>query len=254
MHHIRQLFPKRSMRLPAAALMVVVGLAFACAESPTEVATADDASSPLFKGKPGGKTNDCGFTPLRITFGTVGDALFSDGGGDAGEYIEDTDGGVHLNGATGRLMLWTSQYGAPTRHVLVTVTPDDPENASPITIETTDRIYTNGHETEDDQKDNGCGFLQMAFEQTDGSAVLEAELDEEGIVRWGKHCDGSPNVGTRVTTTRSPDPGNTWTISGTVGVHCKAGPKVRGRRTLTKVGTAGPFFMTLVAPPASNED
>jgi len=250
MNYIRHLFPKRRVGLPAAVLTVVAGLAFACSESPTEVVTADDASSPLFKGKPGGKTNDCGFTPLTITFGTAGDALFHDGDG---EYMEETDGGVHLNGATGRLMLWTSQYGEPTRHVEVTVTPDDPENASPITIETTDRIYTNGHETEDAQKDNGCGFLQMAFGQIDGSAVLEAELDEEGIVRWGKNCDGDPvhiaGENERVTTTRSlenDNNGNTWTISGTVGVHCKRGPKVKGRRSLIEVGTAGPFFMTLV--------
>ena len=41
MNYIRHLFPKIRVRLPAAALTVAVGFAFACSESPTE-ATLDD--------------------------------------------------------------------------------------------------------------------------------------------------------------------------------------------------------------------
>jgi len=224
----------------SAALVAVLGLAFACSESPTEVALDD--LTPQFDhkgkphGKPGGQTNDCGFTPLEITFVAPGPALLNDDGGEDGEYIEETDGGVHLNGATGRLMLWTSQYGAPTRHVKVFTELLD--------YETTDRIYTNGHKTAVGD-DLGCGFLQMENGST-GSAVLEAELDSEGIVRWGKDCEGNfgdPLPGNRVVTTRSND-GNSWTITGTQGVICKYGPKVKGKRPLN-IGSAGAFSMTL---------
>jgi len=250
---IRQLFPKRCVRLPAAALTVVVGLAFACSESPT--ATQEGVGVSFAKGgKPGANTNDCGSTPLRITFrdrvddpgGLPDDALRSDNGT---AYVEGAgDGGVHLNGATGRLKLHTAS-GVNGR--VVNVITDL------FTYATTDRIYTNGHETET-AKDLGCGFLDMAipaldpddpdFLPTEGSAVLEAELDAEGIVRWGKDCAGNPvddedaGVNERVTTRRIDE--STWTVEGFFGVICKLGPKVRGKRPLTE-GPAGPFFMTL---------
>ena len=75
MNYIRQLFPKSHMRLPAAALTVVVGLAFACSESPTE-ATPDGLGASFAKGgNKGGNTNDCGFTlsasPFAMTTATL---------------------------------------------------------------------------------------------------------------------------------------------------------------------------------------
>lgn len=246
MNHIRLRFPKKAM-LPAAALSVAVGLAFACSESPTEATSQGTAVSFKKGGKPGGNTNDCGFAPLRITFrDDGGDVLRSDNGT---AYEEGSDGGVHLNGATGRLMLWTSQNGDPMpRQVTVSTSlfPDD---------STTDRIYTNGHESET-PNDLGCGFLDMAipllapdhpdFEATEGSAVLEVEMDAEGTVRWGRDCNGDPvdidSVNERVTTTRIDE--STWTIEGAFGVSCRYGPKVRGKRSVTE-GPAGAFFITL---------
>jgi hypothetical protein len=204
--------------------MLTLAVAAACTEGPT----ATDRLGPSFA--KGGPTNDCGFTPLSITFGdAIGDALRSDGNG---AYVEGTDGGSHLNGATGRLMLWTSQYGAPSRVVNVTTTAF---NGS-----TTDRIYTNNHETEL-PGDPGCGFKDMANGST-GSAVLEAELDSQGIVRYGKNCTGAIVPASKAVTTRSVD-GLSWTIAGTSGVHCK---KLGKKPALSQVGTAGPFSMQLV--------
>lgn len=239
MRYVHKLFSGRHADRPAAVLTVALGLAFACADTPTgsESGTLEQA---LFKGKPAGNgpSNCDAYTPLSITFrDDPGDALRSDNGT---PYVEGAgDGGVHLNGPTGRLKLHTAS-GVNGRVVNVITTLF---NGS-----TTDRIYTNGHETEDDQKDNGCGFLQMPTPST-GDAVLEVELDGEGIVRWGKDCDGKPDEGTRVTTTRSGD-GNTWTIEGfseeRSGVHCKNVSKKKGKVSLTPVGTAGAFEITLV--------
>ncbi|MFQ5689902.1 MAG: hypothetical protein ACE5HQ_06495 [Gemmatimonadota bacterium] len=157
----------------------------------------------------------------------AGDALRSDNGN---PYLEGTDGGVHLNGATGRLMLWTSQYDVPTRVVQVTT--------SAFSGPTSDRIYTNGHEP----VTSGCGFKDIAAGGS-GTAVLEVELDADGIVRYGKACNGDADASTRVAVTRSSD-GLTWTVEGTSGRHCQKLGKKRNI-PLTEVGTAGPFFMTL---------
>ncbi len=212
-------------------LLGLLAFAFlaACSESPT----ANEPTVSFAKGgKPGPNTNDCGFTDLRITFrDAVGDALRSDNGD---PYVEGVDGGVHLNGATGRLMLWTSQYDPPMRFVEVETTAGS--------FRTSDRIYTNNHETQT-ENDAGCGFKAMANQST-GSAVLEAELDDDGIVRYGKACDGTLDEGTQVVTTRSAD-GLTWTVEGASGVHCQSNG-LRGKKAgFNEVGTAGPFFMTL---------
>jgi len=208
--------------------ILAMGVLGACVEAPT----ANDAPASFAKGgKPGGNTNDCGSTPLRITFrDDAADALRSDGGG---VYEEGTDGGVHLNGATGRLMLWTSQYDTPTRfvHVHTSVAPDP--------FVTSDRIYTNGH----DPDTEGCGFKEIPPGGT-GSAVFEAELDAHGIVRYGKFCDGSLDPTTRVVVTRSSDE-LSWTVEGTNGRHCQSND-LRGRNAgMGEVGSAGAFFMTL---------
>lgn len=105
-----------------------------------------------------------------------------------------------------------------------------------------DRIYTNGHDSETSE-DLGCGFKDVPNGGT-GSAVLEAELDADGIVRYGKDCDGNPVAATRIGIIRSSD-GLTWTVEGTSGVHCQSNG-LRGRNSgLVEVGTAGAFFMTL---------
>jgi len=231
---------RRVQSLGALVALGCLGFVAACEESPTQVAA--DALAPQFapggnKGKPGGNTNDCGFTPLSITFGNAGDALFSDGGGDAGEYIEGRDGGVHLNGATGRLMLWTSQYDDPIRWVNVST-------LEPFDGPTTDRIYTNSHIPVTD----GCGFKDIGPGLT-GTAVLEVELDADGIVRYGEPCNEDSPASTRVTVIRSSDV--SWTVEGTSGVHCRSNG-LRGKKAqLDHVGTAGPFFMTLQPPPSS---
>lgn len=224
--------PRASLR----PLLAILGLALlaACTEAPT--ATSDPVAPSFAKGgKPGPNTDDCGFTPLSITFGdAAGDALMSDA---LGPYEENVDNvGAHLNGATGRLMLWTSQYGDPTRFVTVSTT-------EPFEGPTSDRIYTNGHDSETAQ-DLGCGLKDIAHGGA-GSAVLEVELDAEGIVRYGKDCDGSPVGSTRIDITRSGD-GLSWTVEGSTGVHCRSNG-LRGKNAaMVPVGTTGPFSMTLV--------
>lgn len=184
-----------------------------------------------------GQPWDCGATPLRIAFrDAVGDALRSDG---AGPYVSGTDGSVHLNSATGRLMLWTRQDETPPpRPVLVTTTAFDGS--------TTDRIFTNGH-TSESGTDVGCGFKDIANGATE-SAVFEAELnvldrDPYEVLRYGKDCAGNPVPATRVDITRSAD-GLSWTVTGTTGRHCKALGK---KSIVTQIGTAGAFEMTLTA-------
>jgi hypothetical protein len=147
-------------------------------------------------------------TDLSITFGDgSGDALRSDG---QGAYVENVGNvGAHLNDPTGRLMLWTSQYGDPARAVLVTTTAF---NGS-----TTDRIFTNGHDNPGGN--SACGLAGMVVGSSGNTAVLEAELNsggiDNGIVRYGKDCDG--NDVNRVTTTH-PAAG-VWTITGSSGVR-----------------------------------
>lgn len=147
-------------------------------------------------------------------------------------YEEGVDGvGAHLSGVNGNLMLnvvnatrrfaWTSTAGSGLSN---------------------DRLYTNTHDNPGGN--NACGLAGMT-NGSSGSAAFEAELQagstSSAIIRYGKTCGGAADNATRVTTTRSSD-GNTWTISGTGGVHCD---KVSGKK-LTQVGTAGPFSMTLV--------
>jgi len=81
---IRQLFPKRHVRLPVAALMAALGLAFACSESPTE--TTLDGMAPLFKPACPGHPS-CGEDPPPDPTGITatltdpaGAGVFSDGG------------------------------------------------------------------------------------------------------------------------------------------------------------------------------
>lgn len=216
---------------PLRPLLAILGLAFlaACTETPTATSELDGLSFAK-GGKPGGNTNDCGFTALSISIGSG--ALGSDG---AGPYKENIDNvGAHLNGATGNLKLHTSQYGPTNRFVNVTT--------SAGTVSTKDRIFTNNHDNPGG--DDACGFKGMVAPT--GSAVLEVELnlddsDPYDVVRWGKDCDGDPLPDNRVDT--AFDGVGTWTIMGGSGVHCK---QLGKKPALTPVGTAGPVDMTLV--------
>ena len=220
----------RISRDPILALAVLVLAAFVgCSEEPVGPELSETGPS-LAKGGPPSSCN--AGANLSITFGdALGDALQGDGDGAYVEAVENV--GAHINDPTGNLMLWTSQYGATRRLVNVTTTAG--------TFPTKDRIYTNNHE-------NSCGLGGMAFGIT-GSAVLEAELNDpdgvdNGIVRYGKDCSGAVLSGNKVVTTRSTD-GNTWTISGTSGIHCRQ-PEGQKKPGFAQVGTAGPFSMTLV--------
>lgn len=197
-------------------------LAAGCSEIPT--ATPDFA-------KAGPAPN----TPLQITLGQgLGgtDAIRADDIANT-PYTDGQGGtvGAHINGPTGNLKLWTSQYGTPpARLVKVLATSFDGF--------TSDRIYTNSHTNPGG--DNSQGLRGMVIGST-GSAVLEAELDNDGIVRYGKKCDGSADAATRAVTTHPT--ATTWTISGTGGIHCK---QLSSKPTLTQVGTTGPFSMALL--------
>jgi len=223
-----------------AASLAIVGFFGACSEAPTS--SAPDASAPIVA-KKGGKPPSCdAFPTLTITL-VAGDALQDDGGG---PYTEGGTVGAHLS-INGNLMFWTSQYGTPADRFVNVVT-----DASPDAVRTTDRIYTNTHENPDPDT-NSCGLAGM--DDGSGTAVLEVELDSEGIVRYGKDCSGKEDASSRVKTTRS---GNSWTIENAVtgglspmpipGVHCRNLSKRKGKPSLTQVGTAGAFEMRLSAP------
>lgn len=228
----RQAFPW--LRLAA---FTLVSLGLACSEQPVGPDRSETALLPA-KGGPPVKC-EAG-TNLSITLGdAAGDALQSDG---QGPYVEGVDNvGAHINDPTGRLMLWPSQGGSTSRFVNVTSS----ENGG-TTFQTTDRIYTNGHDTGDGAED-ACGLIDIAPSGA-GTAVLEAELDADGIVRYGKDCTGDPveisGVNERVDITRSAD-GLSWAITGASGVHCRSNG-LKGRRAgFVEVGGVGAFSMTL---------
>ena len=144
-------------------------------------------------------------------------------------YVEEAHPSVN-----GNLMFWLSSNGS-SRTVRVSTTAFDGV--------TTDRIFTNNHTNPGG--DDAMGMLGMVNGGS-GTAVLEVELDDQGVVRYGKDCSGSfGNVvpATKVEMTRSSD-GRTWTITGTSGVHCQ--PTKKGKPGVVQVGTAGPLQMTLV--------
>lgn len=166
-----------------------------------------------------------------ITFGQGSTGTDAVRGDDAANSPYPDPGHIAVNG---NLMFWLGV--------------DHPRSARVTTFAfdgaTRDRIYTNNHTNPGG--DNAFGLLGMV-EGSTGSAVLEVELDDNGIVRYGKDCSGSFGAvvpATKAVTTRSAD-GRTWTITGTTGVHCKQVTKKPG---MTQVGTTGPFSMTLVWP------
>lgn len=172
---------------------------------------------------------------LRITMAEGSSGTQAIRGDDVGNtpYEEGVDGvGAHLSAVNGNLMLSVQQ--SATRRYSWT--------SSAGSGLSDDRLYTNTHDNPGGN--NACGLFGMANGST-GTAVFEAELlagaTSSAILRYGKSCSGSAVGGERVTTTRSAD-GNTWTISGTSGVHCD---KSSGKK-LVQVGTAGGFSMTLV--------
>lgn len=171
--------------------------------------------------------------PLSLVIrDAVDDAVRSDGGG---PYVQPVSGRVGVT-ANGNLMFWLGDGSA--RAVQVTT--------SLFTGATRDRIYTNNHTNPGG--DDACGFHGMVPGST-GTAVLEVELDTQGVVRYGKNCVGDFGTvvpGTEATTTRSAD-GATWTIEASGGVHCKE-TKVKGK-WITTEGTAGPFKLTFTALP-----
>jgi len=153
------------------------------------------------------------------------DAVRADDVGNS-PYVEE--GHISING---NLMFWLSSNGS-ARAVRVTTTAFDGT--------TTDRIYTNNHTNPGG--DDAMGMVGMA-NGSSGTAVVEVELDSQGVVRYGKDCSGAVVTATKVQTTRSAD-GRTWTITGTSGLHCL--PTKKGKPGFNQVGTAGPFQMTLV--------
>jgi len=225
---------KARASVPWLGAFVIVAFLLGCQEQPVgpDLTDVTDVDIGFKKGRPA----QCNAgTDLSITFGDGSlDALRSDGNGAYEENVENV--GAHINDPTGNLMLWTSQYGEPSRAVLVTTTAF---NGS-----TTDRIFTNNHDNSPDGN-SACGLGGMAIGST-GSAVLEAELNsggiDNGIVRYGKDCDG--NDVNRVTTTR-PIAG-VWTITGSSGVHCVSNGRKGKNAGFDQVGTAGPFSMTLL--------
>jgi hypothetical protein len=233
---IRELRNRRQGHGVLATLVLAI-LWAACAEGP--VAPVEDSPSPLLARK--GKPPKCdASTLLRIT--VEPGALQGDAEGNVYIEGEDESLGAHLAG-NGNLMFWTSQYGDPQRFVEVTT------SAAVLPFATSDRIYTNNHRDEA-ENELACGFDDMAFDGSVGSsgdAVLEVELDSDGIVRYGKNCAGQLVHAARVVTTRSAD-GVTWTISGGSGVHCKKVSK-RRKDPMDQIGTAGPVQMTLEAIP-----
>jgi hypothetical protein len=164
-----------------------------------------------------------------ITIGS-GPAITSDGD----SYEEGVGGvGAHVNDPTGNLML-TVANAAP--RVIGYASTAGSGNSN-------DRLYTNSHTNPGGNNACGLGPTGLPVAAT-GSAVLEFELStaqKAEWIRYGKNCSGSAVSGTRVTTTH-PDV-NTWTISGSSGVHCR--PKTKGNG-LDQIGTTGAFSMTLV--------
>jgi len=95
MNFIRHLFPKRRVGLPAAALTVVAGLAFACSESPTEATL--DGLAPSFKKCPTPGHPSCGGgedpppdpTVITATLAVLNPGVSSDGGDYDGDNVTD---------------------------------------------------------------------------------------------------------------------------------------------------------------------
>lgn len=201
------------LRLPLL-LPVLLILAAACSGQPT---APDLVSEGL---EPAGRPVQCDAgTEFAITLrDDPGDALTSDIPGSP--YFGHSSG-------NGNLMLWLVD---DERHVNV--------ETSVYVGPTTDRIYTNTHSNPGGT--DACGLDGMADPST-GSADFTVELDDNGIVHYGKACDGSPLPDNRVTTTRD---GDTWTIEGTQGVYCLKTAKSKNAPIIE--GTAGAFGMTLV--------
>lgn len=233
--------PNRSQRHPtspsrhplvgvlAAAAVAAIGAACA-ADLPTAAERVIDPGLPALA-----KPSNCNASVnLRITMGQgLGgtDALRGDDIANTA-YQEGVDGvGAHLSGVNGNLML--TVQGSPNRRYAWVSTAGSGLSD--------DRLYTNSHTNPGGS--NACGLDGLPAGGT-GSAVLEAELAAgatgAAIIRYGKTCGGSADAATRVTTMRSAD-GNTWTITGTAGVHCDR----NSRNKLVQVGTAGPFSMVL---------
>jgi hypothetical protein len=214
------------------ALLPVLTLVLAAACHDGATAPSAVAGPSLAKGKPPA----CGdLVPLAITIndGLAGAGVTSDG---QGPYVEGPVG-AHLNGATGNLMLWTSQYGATSRFVRASWT--NPAGS----YQTTDRIYTNNHVH--NSGTNACGFKGMD-PGTAGTAAFEGELDAFATVRYGMACNGTLEpAAERPVTSRSAD-GTTWTLAGDNGLVCQLQGKGRNAQWVV-LGTAGPFHLTLVA-------
>lgn len=230
--------PSRALRTPIMGLAAVAlaALLLGCSE---ELTGPDVSGGELAVAKKGGPPSQCGAgTNLSIAFGdTPGDVLASDG---EGPYVEAVDNvGAHINDPTGRLMLWPSQYGTTSRFVIVTTATSS--------YATTDRIYTNNHDADGDGVEDPCGLVSIPAGGS-GLSVLQAEGDANGIVNYGKTCDGSvvdiPGSNEKVDISRSAD-GQSWTITGAHGVHCLTSGKGKNK-TVTETPVGG-FSMTLSA-------
>jgi hypothetical protein len=214
----------RDFFLTAVAPFIALAIVIACGTEPTSIRPSQVGEVGL------AKPAQCNAsTNLVITIGS-GPAITSDGS----TYEEGVGGvGAHVNGPTGNLMLTVAE-AAP--RVIGYSSSAGSGNSN-------DRLYTNSHTNPGG--DNACGFGPTGLPVgATGSAALEFELStaiKQEWIRYGKDCNGSAVAGPRVTTTH-PD-ADTWTITGTSGVHCR--PKAKGNG-LDQIGTTGGVSMTLV--------
>jgi len=194
MNYIRHLFPKRRVGLPAAALTVVAGLAFACSESPTEATL--DGLAPQFakggdKGKPGsggtGPTTD----PNPVTV-TLNGGVYTPVGGNPYDERDGCNVSTHLSGVNGNLA-FSFQFqknakrlkpeGCAQRqvHFLIPGTPDG-------TVEGNfyGRIYTNTTTLSDGTAlPDGLRDLRD-HEGVAATTVLGSQFGDQ--LNFGQHC------------------------------------------------------------------
>jgi hypothetical protein len=238
----------------SAALVAVLGLAFACSESPTEVATDDLA--PQFDKK---GTGDCETKPHNVhchgedpappppSEQVDFDITFSDADGDAlssdlqGQYQEGVDGvGAHLSGANGNLMFDVDQYAAGSRRVQINL------GSAGAWAAAVTRIYTNNNETIDDLRDMDNGDAtpaRMFVEWKDGRISYD--------LRFGTNCLGdkfnadSQNDDSSTRVNISKGNGDTWIVIPSGDAYlCKLN---KGNKPPDETLISGPVFqLTMV--------
>ena len=199
MSYIRQLSPKRRVRLPAAALAAVVGLAFACSESPTN-ATAD-GMAPLFKpgggrGKPGDGGTGPATDPNPVTVSLNG-VVFTPVGANPYDERDGCNVSTHLSGVNGNLA-FSFQFQKNTRKLdppcidgvqrqvrfLIPGTPNGTVDGDFF-----GRIYTNSTTLNGEALPDGLRDLRKAeFVGEVATTVLGAQFGDRQQLNFGQHC------------------------------------------------------------------